>query len=154
MSDVVAMSLHDAVAVYESAVASLEQAIDNSVAVLDQQDSDALPAAIEAQQQRANALQVVQAEIKSTSASLGHGSLIDAIMAHEDSEILYPRYKAVQLQLKSIQKKLLVQAEAITRAISNNADLISLLTNTQPTGAYEENGQTSTTASNNLSARA
>ncbi|MEM7375906.1 MAG: flagellar export chaperone FlgN [Pseudomonadota bacterium] len=147
-------SLSQTLDVYEAAVAALDGAIDDSVSALDRQDSDALPGAIEAQQQRAESLQAVQAELKRLSVSLGYATLREAVSQHADSASLYPRYQNVQQQLRIIQQKLVSQAEAISRAMANNAELIALLTNAQPSGAYEENGHTSTTASNTLSARA
>ncbi|MEM9604230.1 MAG: flagellar export chaperone FlgN [Pseudomonadota bacterium] len=147
-------SLSQTLDVYEAAVAALDAAIDNSVSALDRQDSDALPGAIDAQQQRAESLQTVQAELKRISVSLGYATLREAVLQHADSPSLNPRYQSVQQQLRIIQQKLVSQAEAISRAMANNAELIALLTNAQPSGAYEENGQTSTTANNTLSARA
>lgn len=147
-------SLQDAITAYELAVDTLESAIEKSVSAIEQQDRDALPAAIEQQQNRADTLRALQTEIKAINHSQGHASLRDAVLAAPDSASLQPRYRALQLRLKIIQKKLVSQAEVIARAIGNNRELIALLTNAEPPGAYSENGQTATTASNTLSARA
>lgn len=147
-------NLSDALTVYEGAVDALERAIDQSFGALEQQDAEALPIAIGTQQEKATALQAVQQQLKNTSATLGHGSLRDAVAADADAATLQPRYTTVQQRLQTLQHKFVTQAEAISRAMTNNAELISLLTNSKPTGAYEESGHTSSTTRNTLSARA
>ncbi len=139
---------------YDAAVRALADAIVDCGQALKEQDGDRLPVAIEAQQQCAEQLQRTQRHLTEISAARGFGSLKEAVNEDAAAATLQPRYRQIKTDLQQIQHALVTQAEAVSRAMANNAELIALLTNAQPTGDYEADGQTGSTAQNTLSARA
>ncbi len=154
MTDSNSASLSAELDAYEASVAALGDAIESCGEALKAQDGEALPAAIDTQQRCANALQETQRRLTAFSEARGHGSLREAVIADPSAATLQPRYKEIKHALTQIQHALVAQAEALSRAMTNNAELIALLTNAQPSGDYEADGHTRTTAKNTLIARA